>query len=121
MHARSQSPRNRSLQGKVRLAVERIEDRLVPGETLNALLLGAAGLSPFPGLLSPQSVACEGPLDFAVVDGSASRVQRDAFSLPTGDEANAEDPTGALRSDYTEGAVGAPGQQERGETGSGAA
>jgi hypothetical protein len=113
MHARANSPRHRNLRGKVRLDVERIEDRLVPGETLNALLLATSGLSPLPGLLSPQSAACEGPLDLAVVDGSTSEVQRSAFFLPTGDEAYSEDATWSILSDRPEGSVQAPLQQER--------
>jgi hypothetical protein len=43
------------------LLVEQLEDRLVPGETLGALLLLPLQLLPDPGLFAPQSVSVDGP------------------------------------------------------------
>jgi hypothetical protein len=49
--------------GRIRLSIERLEDRVIPGETLNAILFCQMGLSPIGGLLVSQAVA----------DGASSR------------------------------------------------
>jgi subtilase family serine protease len=71
----------------VRLDVERMEDRLVPGETLSGLLQLPVGLLAIPDLVSPQGAACDGPLDLTIADEAAA-AQPSAFFLPTEDTAD---------------------------------
>jgi hypothetical protein len=58
--------------GRIRLSIELLEDRVIPGETLNAILFWQMGLSPIGDLLGPQAVADGGSSRTDIsVDGQA--------------------------------------------------
>lgn len=85
---------------KHELTVERLEDRLVPGESLSGLLFTPMGLSPLSGLISDQASAIYEPSSIAIVDTS------EASSLDRFDATLAyESP--ALLSDYDAGILAA--------------
>jgi hypothetical protein len=61
----------------VRLAVEHLEDRVVPGEALTALLL-PMGLLPLDDLLSPQASTRDTAVNLSITDASTPEVERSA-------------------------------------------
>jgi hypothetical protein len=90
MNARTNSQRQRNLLGKIRLDVERMEDRLVPGETLSGLLLAPAGLFAIPDLVSSQEAACDGLLDRTVTDEAPAAEQASPFFFSIEDRADSQ-------------------------------
>jgi hypothetical protein len=82
----------------VRLDVEHLEDRVVPGETLTALL--PMGLLPLGDLLSPQATTRAAALNLAVTDNATPAIER---SISLGDlDARLLDTTPSLLSARTD-------------------
>jgi hypothetical protein len=79
MKARTNQRRHLGNGETVRLDVEHLEDRLVPGEALTGLLL-PLGLLPLDDLLSPQARTRDGALDVAITDSSTPAVERSTSS-----------------------------------------
>lgn len=67
------SPRAHSPDRRVRLSLQQLEDRFVPGETLAAILLSPMGLCPLQDFVDPAAVATASSYDATVDRAPAGR------------------------------------------------